>query len=152
MKFEPKTEAQVSGLFEEGIYKYEVSECEDKVSGTGKNMLYMNIKIFSDDGRAKFVKDYLINNYKLRHFCYSNGLDEQYEKGEITPQMTLKRKGYAEVIIQKDPEKKWPDKNKISDYIVKDEQTIANPINNLASARSESLASISSDLNDDVPF
>lgn len=144
MKFTPKTETEVSKIFENGIYEFVVESAQEKESKSGNNMIHLKIKILHDKyiGKTNFVDCYLLTEnpnfeFILRHFCYSIGLGEAYEKGEITDRMCVDKSGLAKVVIEKDKDGQYPDKNKIVDFIVD---------------KNRDVLKTKDDLNDDIPF
>lgn len=144
MRFTPKSEAEVSKIFENGIYQFVVESANEKNSKNGNPMIHLKVKIMHDKylGKTNIVDCFLLTDnanfeYILRHFCFSIGLGDAYEKGEITEQMCIGKEGYAKVVIEKDKEGKYPDKNKIVDFII---------------SKNKDEFKIDSSLNDDLPF
>lgn len=144
MRFTPKSEAEVSKIFENGIYEFVVESANEKNSKNGNPMIHLKVKIMHDKyvGKTNIVDCFLLTDnpnfeFILRHFCFSIGLGDSYEKGEITEQMCIGKEGYAKVVIEKDKEGKYPDKNKIVDFIV---------------SKNKDEFKIDSSLNDDLPF
>lgn len=126
MQFTPKTEEQVSRLLAEGLYQYEVIKAVEKVSKNGNPMIELLLKIFDDEsGRTSLVTDYLMVHpdmeHKIRHFCYSNDLVSNYEKGRLDDVMCVGQVGKCRIRIRKDKEGKYPDKNVIADYVMNEE-------------------------------
>jgi len=127
MKFKPMsdldadTQANAFRLFQRGIYDFEIVEAKERISSAGNNMMEMRVKIFDKEGHFRTIFDYLVDSdatgYKLRHFAKATGLLAHYEKGKMTAQECEGKAGRCQVIIQKDRNNVYPDKNVISDYL-----------------------------------
>lgn len=88
MKYETKSEEELRKLMliPEGIYPFEVVSSEEKLSKSGNEMIAINLKLFADDGSTNHIFDYLLAHmpsmlFKLRHFCNSTSMLDQYERG-----------------------------------------------------------------------
>lgn len=125
MNFQPKTEADLANelVLPAGTYDFEVVDAEEKTSKAGNEMIVVTLRVFDDDGGARFVTDYLMEKmaFKLRHFCATTGLMDAYNRGALSASMCEQRGG--KVVIQVEPEKKSPDgtktfpaKNSVKDY------------------------------------
>lgn len=147
--FTPMTEEEINAanLMEEGIYNFEVVKSSYKTSKAGNPMAELNIMVWDHDGKQKIIFDYLIfshvplNIKKVKHFCDTVGLQEEYKKGQI-PEDLERLSGKVKIIIQKGqliPEDKlqgkpkgscYPDKNAVEDYVMTDKGAVkqeANP-------------------------
>jgi len=143
MKFQPKSEEQVKRLFDKGDYPFTVTSANEKQSRTGNPMLELDLQLEHSTikGKTGFVKAYLLTDnpnfeFLLRHFCYSIGVGADYERGDINPKALVGKKGVARVSIEIDESGKYPDKNKVVDFL------------------GEPFASSTpkKDLDDDIPF
>jgi hypothetical protein len=144
MKFTPRTEKEVSRIFEKGDYRFTVSSALEKVSkSSGNQMIHLKLVVYHSDipGKTTIVDCYLLNDnpsfeYLIRHFCYSVGLGELYEQGNLLPEQCNGKEGIVRLAIEEDKTGKYPDKNKVTDFIA------------------EKLTENSSEekLNDDIPF
>lgn len=145
MRFSPKSESEVSKLFEKGNYQFEVIESIDARSKNGNEMIQLKLKIQHHTfiGKATIITCYLMADnpnfeFLLRHFCYSTGLENEYENGELSARSCLDKFGIAKIGIEEDKTGKYQPKNKVLDFIEKDINTHPNLV--------------SSDLNDDIPW
>jgi hypothetical protein len=121
MQFAPKTEKQLveENLIPAGTYPFEVAQAESKRSKGGNEMIELNVRIFLDDGRSRFIRDYLLEKlaFKLFHFCTYTGLAKEYEAGTLQAQDCNGRTGFAKIGIKKDKTGEYPDQNAILDYV-----------------------------------
>lgn len=121
MKFAPKTEKDVSNprTFKNGIYDYEVTDAVEKESSSGNEMIALTLKVWAQDSTYK-VKDWLLEAmaFKLRHFCVSTGLNQQYEGGTLRARDCIGRSGKAKFKLQEDEAGNYPDRMGVEDYIV----------------------------------
>ncbi len=142
MKFTPRTEREVSRIFEKGDYRFIVISAEEKTSKTGNQMIHLKLSVLHNEivGKTNIVDCYLLSDHPsfehlIRHFCYSVGLENEYETGNILPEFCLDKKGIVRLSVEEDKTGKYPDKNKVVDFLV-EKNTEKSTI----------------DLNDDVPF
>jgi hypothetical protein len=150
MRFTPKTEQEVSRIFEKGNYRYKVIDAFNKPDKNNDNMLVLKLQFFhnSISGKTTIVDCYLTANpnfeFLIRHFSYSCGLDEYYEKGELPPEVCKDREGVGTLGISVDEKGKYPDKNVVRDFIVATNTASFNVLNNNISDTKEH--------DDDIPF
>lgn len=151
MKFTPKTEKEIAeaNLLSEGEYDFEIIGAEDKVSSRGNDMIYLKLKVFADDGGFKFVDDYLLEaiEYKLRHAAEGTGLLEKYETGHLLASDFLGKCGKVKLVIQKDKNGQYPDKNAVKDYVI-DREARAQAGTRQAATNSQAPI----ELDDEIPF
>jgi len=125
MNFKPlsSTEAAALQLFPKGIYDFEVIDGDDKVSEAGNPMIELKLKVTNADGASRMVRDYLLEQWpiKLRHAAEACGLIDEYEAGELVGTDFIGKTGKLTLKIEKDKAKKFPDKNAVSDYVVKEQ-------------------------------
>lgn len=134
--FTPMTEDDLNklSLVEDGIYDFEVIDCKRRNSKAGNPMAELLIKFWDKDGRSHSIFDYLVftsinlNIRKIKHFCDSVGLQEEYKKGQI-PEDLIGYSGKANIISKqgqeipydklngKLPGSRYPHKNVVEDYI-----------------------------------
>lgn len=123
LEFTPKTEKEVSGLLEEGPGSFEVIKSIKKISETGNSYIALTLKCWDKNGMQGLIFDNLSNSEhpfvqrKNRHFCYTVGLNKEYEEGAINAVMCDNKVGNLLIGIQKDKKGDKPDKNCVSDYI-----------------------------------
>jgi hypothetical protein len=125
MKFTPRSEEEVSRLFEKGTYRFKVMEAQECKSKAGNPQMRLKLQLKHDKffGKTNLVNCYLLTDnpnfeFLLRHFCHSVGLISQYEKGELTDSMCAGKEGMVKVGIESDEEGKYPDKNKVLDFVI----------------------------------
>jgi hypothetical protein len=143
--FTAKTEKELQEelVIPEGEYNIEVLDANDKTSKAGNEMIELGLKVFKDDGSHILVTDYLMEKilYKLKHACECFGLQKEYKNESVVANDFIGKTGKAKIVIQVDKEGKYPDKNGVKDYVVKDGQKIED-----YEANGEPLES------DDIPF
>lgn len=121
-------------VFPKGEYEFKVHSAEAAVSNAGNQMIRVTIRLEAfQDGKpiSNLTNDWLLlegkTAYKLRHFCESIGMGEDYEKGEIDIESMKGRRGVADVYIDKSTDDRYPDKNKVNDYVV-DNTRVKKPV------------------------
>jgi hypothetical protein len=123
MNFDPKSAEEIASMqvFPKGAYQFEVIEGCDKVSQAGNPMLELKLKVSDAKGASRFVTDYLLEKVpiKLRHAAEACSLLQQYEAGELSGKDFVGKTGKLTLTIEKDKNKKFPDKNAVADYVVK---------------------------------
>lgn len=126
-------------LLKEGEYDAVILSSEDKVSGSGNPMMAMTIQVFDATGKAHDVRDFLVFTkammWKVIRFADSSGLTKEYEAGGLCSDVAVGNRVRVKVGIESGSEipadklkgkvagSKYPDKNKIEDYIKKGEHT-----------------------------
>lgn len=149
MRHTPKTEEQLSNILPDGIYQGTVKRSSDHISQSGNTCLKLEIDFFDAlSKKTTSVVDYLVDGgYKLRHACYTTGLDTFYESGDIPAYAFDKKIVLCVVKIKKgESDNKggfYPDKNVITDYLDK---------NKSSQAVSQSDAKKSDPIDDEIPF
>jgi len=161
MLFTPKTEKEVSPLFERGDYKFKVIDALEKDDRNGNPMLQVKMQVFHNviPGKTNIVDLWLTNNpnfeFLIRHFSYSIGLAESYEKGSLSPEQCIDRIGIVRLGISVDKNHKYPDRNKAVDFICeKNEDNVMHDLmTKLHSSHTSNVGdSATTQLNDDLPF
>ncbi len=126
-------------LMKEGEYDAIISSSQDKVSvNSGNPMMDMTISVFDDNGKSHDVRDFLVFTnammWKVIHCANSAGLVKEYESGKFCSEIVIGKrvrvkikteKGglIAEDKLQGKPlGSRYPDKNKIDDYVMKEDQ------------------------------
>ncbi|SRR5260221_7320230 len=141
---------QSGDLLPDGTYEFEVVSCYNKVSRNGNPMLEVELKVFDEKQCSRIVKDYLLTSslmiFKLKHFCDSIGLSDQYLKGQLDFSKTLNRCGKVIIMTQKGNQKAdgtyYLDRNAVKDYIKAD----AEQLKIVSEVKDEKL------FNDEIPF
>jgi Protein of unknown function (DUF669) len=127
MIFKNLTEEEINriNLLPEGVYDYQVIESKEKQSQkTGEDYISLTLKIYDYEGKEHILYNCNFWNMKIiKHFCDVNGLEEQYNSGNVPAEKCL-YKSSGKVVIGIEGEK--PDgnggtyrpKNIVKDYIV----------------------------------
>jgi hypothetical protein len=126
-------------LLKEGEYEAVISASQDKVSAnSGNPMMDITLQVFDEDGKARDVRDFLVFTksmmWKVIHFADSAGLLPQYESGKLCSEVAIGNRVRVKITIEEGGEipqdklkgkpagSKYPDKNKVEDYIKKEDQ------------------------------
>jgi hypothetical protein len=123
MKFQAKTKKEIDevDLWEKGKYAFEILDASDEVSKSGKEMIKLKVKIFTDTGKSQVLFDYLLPDvmeFKLRHIAEATDLLKDYETGELTAYQFISKIGYCKVGHTKATADYPTVKNQINDYVV----------------------------------
>ena len=139
-------------LLKEGEYDAVITSSQDKVSAnSGNPMMDIILQVFDENGKARDVRDFLVFTksmmWKVIHFADSAGLISQYEQGKLCSEVAIGSRVRVKITIEEGSEipadklkskpagSKYPDKNKVEDYVKKNDQNQEDKI-----------------LDDDVPF
>jgi hypothetical protein len=120
LEFTPKTEEELkSVMLEKGEYDFDVIGAEEQTSKSGNAMIKLTLKAYGHNGETAIVYDYLLAalEYKVKHFCDTAGLTNEYQMGILTSDMCLNKCGKCKLDIQHDKEGKYDPKNVVKDYI-----------------------------------
>ncbi len=125
-------------LLKEGIYEAVVTESQDKRSSSGNPMMDMTLTVYDDLGKTHEVRDFLVFTkpmmWKVVHFADSAGCLPGYEDGKLCSQMAINKRVMIKIAIEEGKEipldklngkpqgTKYFDKNKVEDYIKKEDQ------------------------------
>lgn len=125
-------------LLKEGEYDAVITVSHDKQSSSGNPMMDMTLQVFDAQGKARDVRDFLVFTktmmWKVIHFADSAGLLPQYEQGKLCSEVAVGQRVRVKITIEEGSEisadklkgkpagSKYPDKNKVEDYIKKDDQ------------------------------
>ena len=94
-------------------------------------MLQLDIKVWHQDGRVQYVKDWLVASdqplplRKLRHYCRCVNAMEAYESGDITNFPGKGVSGRLKLVVETSPD--YGDQNRVADYIPAD-ATVEAPV------------------------
>lgn len=150
MKFTPRSESEVSKIFEKGNYKFEVIDANEKTSKNGNEMIHLKLSLYHNSipGKSTMVDTYLLSDnpnfeYLIRHFCVAVGLEDKYNLGTLEAPDCLGCKGIAKVTVEEDKTGNYPPKNRVVDFIEESSASHGLHINNNTN---------SDGLNDDLPF
>lgn len=150
--FQPMSDAEIDALnlIEDGEYEFQVVKSTRRVSKKGNPMAEIQLNIWDKKGTIRTVFDYLVfstvglNIRKIKHFCESVGLIEEYKQGNLREDLSNL---CGKVLIGTQEPQPNPNggmyekKNVVIDYLSGDIETNKTPIK-----KSDS------DLNDDLPF
>jgi hypothetical protein len=124
-------------LLKEGEYEAVISSSEDKVSASsGNHMMDITLNVYDDNGKCHDVRDFLVFTksmmWKVVHFADSASLLEQYEAKKLCSDLVVGKRVRVKITVETGGEipqdklkgkpmgSKYPDKNKVDDYIKKD--------------------------------
>lgn len=123
MKVTPRTEEEIKflKLIPDGEYEFEVFDAIDETSKNGNEMIHV-VLLVNKNEKKYYIHDYLMDTadmaFKLRHFCDSIGIIEDFNSGNIESNKIKSKKGIAKIIINQDKKGIYNPKNVIRDYIV----------------------------------
>ncbi len=152
MRVTPKSEDEVSGCLQPGVYQAVVESAIEKTSQRGNEMIELQLKIYSGDDEI-VLKDWLLDAVaqKVRHFCMASGLMIAYEQGALTAKDCTDKSVHVRLAIKHDQTGQYPPQNKISDYVVPTEETdTPAPVGAAPSQRKAMQADAESGV--DIPF
>ncbi len=146
-------------LMKEGIYDGVITESQDKSSASSGNpMMDMTVTVYDENGKTHDVRDFLVFTkqmmWKVVHFAESANILKEYEAGKLCSEVAINKTVQVKIVVESGSEipqdklkgkplgSKYPDKNKVEDYIKKDQG---------ASGASNGDTSPPSD-DDDIPF
>jgi hypothetical protein len=153
MKFSPLTEDEIKkmSLAPEGIYSYRVISAEEKTSKTGNEYLSLMLEIWGEGTRVYILFTGLFTAKLIKHFCDINGLQDQYNSGNLAATDCL-GKGNGKILVdiqEGKPNERgglWPAKNGVKDYIIDPVGSQTMPLGAVPFSASGALA------NEDIPF
>jgi hypothetical protein len=86
-------------------------------------MIKLTVRAFDDENKIHLMTDYLPSSekaaFKVKNVCKACGLLEQYEAGDVQPDMFIGKTGYLNIIVEEN--ETYGAQNKIKDYIVSEE-------------------------------
>lgn len=157
MKFTPVSEEkpapQSAGVWENGIYDYEVRDAEETISSAGNEMIKLVVCILNKAGDQKILYEYLVGTekaaWKVREFAASCGLLRQYETGSLMAAEIVGRTGMCEVGTRA-AEGRYEAKNTVRSWIGKADsaKTPSPPRTPLSREKKPA----GPDLDDEIPF
>ncbi len=121
-------------LLKEGLYDAVVTFSQDKQSAnSGNPMMDMTLQVFDENGKARDVRDFLVFTktmmWRVIHFAESAGLLKQYQAGKLCSEIAIGSRVKVKIVVEEGREipedklkgkpqgSKYPDKNKVEDYI-----------------------------------
>lgn len=122
MRVNPQSPQQLaaSAPFKNGIYEAEAIYARDDVSKAGRDMITIDWQIKNGRGVIATIRDYITENTpaaKLRHLCEAAGCLEQYESGELHASLFLGKRARCRVVLVRDRNGMYQDRNAIADYL-----------------------------------
>lgn len=124
-------------LLKEGIYEAVITASSDTTSSKGSPMMDMTVTVYDENGKTHDVRDFLVFTkpmmWKVVHFAESAGIQKEYEAGKLCSETAINRVCKVKIAIEQGGEipqdklkgkpvgTRYFDKNKIEDYIKKDE-------------------------------
>jgi len=123
MQFDPKDERELKDAmcWPAGIYDFEVTNAECKVSKNGNAMLALTLKVFNSQGATRTVRDWLVESdaavclMKMRHYCATTGDMGAYESGTIENFPGIGAAGKCKLAIENSEQ--FGSQNKVADYV-----------------------------------
>lgn len=131
-------------LLKEGEYDAVIKHSEDKQSATGNPMMDMTLAVFDENGRAHDVRDFLVFTksmmWRVIHFAKSASLIKEYESENLCSKTAANKSVRIKLVIEegslipedklkgKQSGTKYPSKNKVADYLVKEDKLIDSDI------------------------
>lgn len=123
-------------LLKEGEYDAVVFNSQDKTSSnSGNPMMDIILQVFDEQGKVRHVRDFLVFTksmmWKVIHFSDSAGILDKYEEGKLCSEVAVGKRVRVKITAEdgveipldklkgKQPGSKYPDKNKVEDYIKK---------------------------------
>jgi hypothetical protein len=128
-QFQPLTDEEIDlfQLIPEGTYNFEIIKSTRKISKQNNPIAELQLKVWDTQGKTHTIYDYLVfssiplNIKKIRNFCNSTGLQEQYKQGNLPEELEgIYGKAYIGIREeQKDQStgKTYPKKNIVLDYV-----------------------------------
>jgi hypothetical protein len=133
--FKPLTEEEIDAmsLMDEGIYNFQVETSNPRTSKSGNRMAELLITVWDSFDKPHSIYDYLVfstiplNIRKVKHFCDTVGLTEEYKKGSI-PEGLASLSGKVKIGIQEEKANPnggfFPKKNIVIDYVMTDKGAV----------------------------
>lgn len=123
-------------LIKEGEYEAVITASSDtKSASSGNPMMDMTVTVYDENGKNHDVRDFLVFTkqmmWKVVHFAESAGIEKEYEAGKLCSQVSINKVVRVKIIVEQGSEipqdklkgkplgSKYPDKNKVEDYIKK---------------------------------
>jgi len=151
-------------LLAKGEYDAVIEKSQDRVSSnSGNPMMDMTLSVFDEQGRSHSVRDFLVFTksmmWKVIHCADSAGIIDQYKSGKLCSDLIQGKRVRVKIGIEegkiipeeklqdKSPGSKYPDKNKVEDYLKVGVSSLPRKENNYNTAATSKL-----DDEDNIPF
>ncbi|HHF7350857.1 TPA: DUF669 domain-containing protein [Legionella anisa] len=124
-------------LLKEGEYDAVITASQDTHSSTGNPMMDMTVTVFDENGRKQDIRDFLVFTpkmmWKIIHFADSAGILKEYEEQKLCSQVAIDNRVRVKIKIEegklipvekldgKPMGSKYPDKNKVEDYVKRED-------------------------------
>ena len=129
-------------LMKEGVYEGVITVSSDtKSQNSGNPMMDITVTVYDENGRTHEVRDFLVFTkqmmWKVIHFAESAGLLKEYEEGKLCSEVALNKMVLVKLTVEQGSEipaeklngkaagSRYFDKNKIEDYLKKDDKVVA---------------------------
>lgn len=114
--FTPKSDEVLLNLLEKGDGQFEVIDAAYHTKNTNTT-LRLTLKVWDIHGNDKVISDYLSKNaeWKIKDFCYSCGLETEYDTGGLSPEICVGKSGKLKLDIKHDDG--YQPKNTVAAYI-----------------------------------
>jgi hypothetical protein len=157
-KYTPKSDAELSSakLIPDGIYNFEVMSAVHHISKTGNESIKLYLKIWDNDGKERFIYDYLSDSvsfhFKLKHFCMGTGLKGKYDANTFNENDCQCMTGKLKIGKYKDRNDNGTEKNTVLDYLYTNEanENYAGTVPKFS--MKPNMNGSHTDLNDPIPF
>lgn len=119
MDFEPKEEHELYDLLPEGEYDFYVKGAEKHLSKAGNLSIKLTLAVYNEMAKEYTLSCYLSPKYAktLKHFCDATGLEEQYKKGSLLPEMCVNMSGRVKVAVREpEPGSNFERQNEVKDF------------------------------------
>ncbi len=128
-------------LLKPGEYDAVIAKSEDKVSASSGNpMMDITLHVYDEQGTPHNVRDFMVFTksmmWKVIMFANSAGLLKEYEEGKLCSEVAIDHNVRVKVSIEEGSEiaidklqgkpfgTKYPAKNKIDEYVKKEDQKL----------------------------
>lgn len=126
-------------ILKEGEYDAVITASQDTLSAnSGNPMMDMTVTVYDENGKPHDVRDFLVFTkammWKVVHFANSAGILKEYEERKLCSQIAIGKRVRVKIVIEEGREipedklkgkplgSKYPDKNKVEDYVKKEDQ------------------------------
>ena len=160
MRGTPRSESEVSRLFEKGDYKFDIISASESVSKGAKTlgtpMFELKLLVHHNKvaGKTTTVFCYILNNpafeFLIRHLYSSVGMMSDYDSGNWVASKLEGKSGFASLGVEIDKSGAYPDKNRILDFL--DGVVGGGYVENVNAVLTKNINDSSTKLNDDIPF
>jgi hypothetical protein len=120
-------------LLKEGEYDAIIIASQDRSSSTGNPMMDMTVSVYDENGKVHDIRDFLVFTksmmWKVIHCADSAGIMSEYESQKFCSDAIIGKRVRVKISMEegsvipeeklngKIPGSKYPNKNKIEDYI-----------------------------------